>query len=134
MFLWSAKDILSAQPPHREYYHIYSFIHYVQNFHIKGVHCNSDLRKLLSSVHLNKERKNDNKIIMKHFFRVQFLEKRGLKVLHNVYTHTHTHKHAHTPQFSQSTGGGGNSSNTNIKYMYNDENNTGKRKLITNEL
>ena len=71
--------------------------------------------------------------------------KKRLKALHNLHIHTytkkHTHMHAHTYTHTHThthhfltkyLGGGEERENTaptvNIKYMYNDENNPGKRK------
>ena len=63
--------------------------------------------------------------IMKHFFRVQFPQEKGAQSA-SQFTHTHTSMHTHTPQFIQSTVGGGDiAPMINIKYLYNDENNTG---------
>ena len=76
-------------------------------------------------------------IIMKHFLERSLPKKRGSNGF-TIYTHTHTHMHLH-PQHAHShtlnsykVRGGGIAPTINIKYMYNDENNTGKRKQNSN--
>ena len=47
--------------------------------------------------------------------------------------HTHTHTHTHHNSYKVLGGGGNIAPTINIKYMYNDENNAGKRKLVTKQ-
>ena len=68
-------------------------------------------------------------IIIINIFRAQFPEKKGLKGLHNLHPYKFTH--THTTILTKYLGGGGGvdiAPTINSKYMYNDENNTGKRK------